>query len=232
MFQNLPLPMAQEVHDSSCSLDSLHCHEEWWGSVTPSVIFSPEHWMKVVLQECAVVGSIYHLPWRYSVVQYYPINIIYHIEHHLHSRVHFLWTRRTGMLPFIWLVFQVWFKWTNPSFVHSDDSSKKVIFPLIPSNKTCATALECHCCTLEISWCSAISIQQGSKELNCVALHVRLSFMEVVLNGITAFSEYFIPLCHCMIWKCCIARCFMQSLKKFLCTMTSCHFSFDLGTLL
>ena len=37
--------------------------------------FSPEHWKKVVLQEPAVVGRVYCLPWRYSVVQYYPINV-------------------------------------------------------------------------------------------------------------------------------------------------------------
>ena len=35
MFQNLPLPAAQEVHDSSSSsvTPSLPCHEERWGSV-------------------------------------------------------------------------------------------------------------------------------------------------------------------------------------------------------
>ena len=40
------------------------------------------------------------------------------------------------------------------------------------------------------------------------------------------------PLCHCALWECCIATCFMQSLKTFLCTMASCHFNFDPGTLL
>ena len=45
---------------------------------------------------------------------------------------HFLWTRRTGMLPLIWLAFQIWFVWASPGFVHSDDSSKKVVrFPLV-----------------------------------------------------------------------------------------------------
>ena len=45
-----------------------------------------------------------------ALVQYYPINYIHHNEHHLYStlcRVHFLWTRRTGRLPFICLAFQV-----------------------------------------------------------------------------------------------------------------------------
>ena len=71
MFQNFPLPAAQEVCDSS--------------SVTPFIVmkndgvlyhqassFSPEHWMKVFLPECAVVGSVYHLPWRHNVMQCYP----------------------------------------------------------------------------------------------------------------------------------------------------------------
>ena len=65
--------------------------------------FSPEHWTKVLLQECAVVGRVYHLPWRSSVVEYYPITAIRYNEHHLHSTLYmadFLWTRRTEMLPF------------------------------------------------------------------------------------------------------------------------------------
>ena len=53
-------------------------------------------------------------------------------------RVHFLWTRRTGMLPFIWLAYQVWFLWASPAFVHSDDSFKKsVAFPLVPGLCDC-----------------------------------------------------------------------------------------------
>ena len=87
--------------------------------------FSPERWTKVVLQELATVGDVYPLPWRYSVVQYYPINVLGHNKHRIHStlcRAHFRWTRRTGMLSFIWLAFQVWFVWTSPGFVHSDDS--------------------------------------------------------------------------------------------------------------
>ena len=99
MFQNLPLPAAQEIRESS-------------STVTPCIVmkndgvlyhqvssFSPERWTKVVVQELAVVGSIYRLPWSYSVVRHYPIYVIRHNEHHLHStlcRAHFLWTRRTG----------------------------------------------------------------------------------------------------------------------------------------
>ena len=58
MYQNLPLLVAQEVHDSS--------------GVTPCIIMrnngvlyhlvsslSPERWTKVVLQERVVVGSVY-----------------------------------------------------------------------------------------------------------------------------------------------------------------------------
>ena len=46
---------------------------------------------------------------------------------------HFLCTRRSRMVPFIWLEFQIWFVWASPGFVHSDDSSKKVVtFPIAP----------------------------------------------------------------------------------------------------
>ena len=38
--------------------------------------------------------------------------------------------------------------------------------------------------------------------------------------------------CHFAIWQSCITTCFTQSLKTFLCTMNSCHFNFDPGTLL
>ena len=70
MFQNLPLPAAQDVLDSS-------------SGVTPCIVvkkdgvlyhllpsFSPERWTTVVLQDCVVVGSDYRL------VQYYLINVI------------------------------------------------------------------------------------------------------------------------------------------------------------
>ena len=61
MFQNLPLPEAQEVRDSS-------------SVVTPFIVmkndgvlyhqvssFSPKRWTNVVLQERAVVASVYRL---------------------------------------------------------------------------------------------------------------------------------------------------------------------------
>ena len=60
--------------------------------------------------------------------------------------------------------------------------------------------------------------------------HMGASCMEVVLNGIPAFLECFNPSCYCAIWQRCIAKFFTQSLKTFLCTMTSCHF--NPGTLL
>ena len=120
-------------HQKRC--DSLHCHKEWWGSIPPIVVFSPERWKKGVLQERALVGSVYHLLCRYSTVLYYPINVIRHNEYHLLRtlrRNHFLWTRIPGRLPFIWVMFQICFLWVSPGFVHSDDSSKKVVaFPLV-----------------------------------------------------------------------------------------------------
>ena len=67
------------------------------------VSFSPECWTKMVLQDPAVVGSVYSLPCRYSVVQYYPTCVRRNNEHCHHStlcRAHFLWMRTTGILPF------------------------------------------------------------------------------------------------------------------------------------
>ena len=69
------------------------------------------------------------------MVQYYPINVIQHNKHHLHStlcKAHFIWLWRIGMLSFTSLGFGVRFVWASPGFVHSDNSSKKVVsFPLV-----------------------------------------------------------------------------------------------------
>ena len=78
---------------------------------------------------------------------------------------------------------------------------------------------------------SAISIQQGSKELNCAVLHVGSSCVEIVLNDIPAFPERFNSSYHHVIRQRCIATCFTQSLKAFLFTTTSCYFNFHPGTL-
>ena len=151
MFQNLPLPAAQDVLDSSSGVttcivmkkDGVLYH------LLPS--FSPERWKTVVLQERAVVGSVYRL------VQYYLINAIrlyiylghtpqWTIEHHLQiilCRAHVLWTSRTGIRPFIWLAFQVWFVWASPGFVHNYDSPKKVVtFLLVPVQKGLCNCIE------------------------------------------------------------------------------------------
>ena len=85
LFQNLLFPAAQEISDSK-------------SVVTPRIImkndgilyhqvssFSPEHRTNVVLQERGIVGSVYSLPWRYSLVQYYLINVIRLNERYLHS---------------------------------------------------------------------------------------------------------------------------------------------------
>ena len=65
------------------------------GVIYHQLLFPPEHWTKVVQQELAVVGIVYPLPCKYSVVQYFPINVIRHNEHHLRRtscRAQFLWT--------------------------------------------------------------------------------------------------------------------------------------------
>ena len=101
MFQNFPLPEAQEVRGSSSGM-SPYIIMKNDGDVHLQVSsFSPEHWTNMVLQERAVVGNVYHY------VQYYPINGIRHNQHHLHSTLctaHFLWTRRIGMLACIWFL--------------------------------------------------------------------------------------------------------------------------------
>ena len=50
----------------------------------------------MITEEIAVVGSVYCLSLRDSVVQYHSINVICHNEHRLHitlCRAHCLWTR-------------------------------------------------------------------------------------------------------------------------------------------
>ena len=75
MFRNLPLLAIQEVLDSSSGVtpcitmknDVVPYHQV--SSITP------ERRTKVVIQERAVVVSVCRLPWRYSVVQNYPIEM-------------------------------------------------------------------------------------------------------------------------------------------------------------
>ena len=66
------------------------------------------------------------------------------------------------------------------------------------------------CCYLMLSL-SAINNLQGSKELNCVLLHMESSYMEVVLNGIPALTEHLNPSWHSAIRQRCIATRFTQS---------------------
>ena len=125
MFQNLSLPASQKVRDSSSGMTPCIFMKNY-GVLYHQESFSSKRWTKVVLQERAVVGSIYPLLWC-SITP----SMSHHNDHHLHNTL--CRVRRTGMLPFIWLAFQVWFVWESPSFVHSDDPSMKVIpFLLVP----------------------------------------------------------------------------------------------------
>ena len=168
---------------------------------------------------------------------------------------------------FHWLAFQVRFEWASPGFVHSDDSSKKVVtFPLVPVHQGLYYYIEVpllhlgtfmgyptRCKFVEthnvVRMWSTVLWHKTTPTANSSAVNrrsasnrearswtelffTRSSYTEVVLNGIPAFLECFNPSCHCAIWQRCIATCFKKSLKTFLCTMKSCHFNFDLGTLL
>ena len=184
--------------------------------------FSPECWTKVVLQERAVVGSVYRPPWRYSVVQCYPNSVICHNENHLHStlcRAHFLWMRGTGILPFIWLKFHVWFIRASPGFVHSDDSSKKVVaFPLVLVQQglcdyivvallhlvnfmgypTCCKFavtqnMEQFCDILKTSAANSCAVKLQSASSREARSCSPCGF---VLHGICLYLECFNPLCH------------------------------------
>ena len=60
-------------------------------------MFSLELWTKVVLQERAVVGSVYRVPWRFSIT---PLIFIRHTENHLHGtmcRAHYLGRGEPGL---------------------------------------------------------------------------------------------------------------------------------------
>ena len=62
MFQNLPLPAGQEVRDSSSGVTAciVMKNDEILYHLVSS--FSPDRWMKVILQERAAIGSVYRLP--------------------------------------------------------------------------------------------------------------------------------------------------------------------------
>ena len=85
MFQNLPLPGAQEIRESGSGVIPCIVTKNDGFCTTK---FSSERWSTVVPQERAVLASVYRLPWKCSVVQYYPIIVIRHDEHHLHSTLH------------------------------------------------------------------------------------------------------------------------------------------------
>ena len=61
MLQNLQLPASQEVYD--CSSGVAPCKVMKNGGILYYLVksFSPGRWTNVVLQECAVEGSVYHL---------------------------------------------------------------------------------------------------------------------------------------------------------------------------
>ena len=129
MFQNLPLPAGQEVHDSISSVtlcivmknDGVLYHEV--------SLFSPERWMKVVLQEHAVEGSLGGRAWCSIIpsMSYATMNITFTA----HCVGCTFLDEENRMLPYIWLTFQVWFIWASPGFVHTDNSSRKVIIFLL-----------------------------------------------------------------------------------------------------
>ena len=59
--------------------------------------YSPENLTNVLLQEYAVVGSIYCLSCRYSMLHYYPINVTCHSERHFHSTLCRVWYTLFGL---------------------------------------------------------------------------------------------------------------------------------------
>ena len=61
MFQNLPLPAAQEVRDSSSGVTPCIVMKDDGVVYLQVLSFSPERWTKVVPQERAVVGSVLSL---------------------------------------------------------------------------------------------------------------------------------------------------------------------------
>ena len=130
MFQNLPLPVVQEVHDSSSSGVTPCIFMKNDGVLYHQVLFFSLSTDKGGAAVMCISRQHFSLPWKYSVVQYFPINIVCHNKHHLHCilcRARFLWTRRTRILPCVdWhLKFG---SYDEPRFFpHSEDSSKKVV---------------------------------------------------------------------------------------------------------
>ena len=68
MFQNRPLPVAQEVRDQQQQVWPLHFHEEWWRSIQPNVfvfswvcgatVFKEPRSTKVVVTRCQCRGLV------------------------------------------------------------------------------------------------------------------------------------------------------------------------------
>ena len=121
---------------------------------------SPECWMKTITEEIAVVGSVYCLSLRDSVVPYHSINATTNI-------VFTFCVGRTGFgrgEPGCFHSFDCRFK--CGSYEQAQVSSRMTIRlrKSSPSlwyrfNKSCAIAYRCHCCTSDSVWgtqCAAI----------------------------------------------------------------------------
>ena len=122
---------------------------------------SPECWTKMITEEIAVVGSVYCLSLRDSVVQYHSINATMKIAFTLPCLGRTVSGRGE---PGCFHSFDRRFK--CGSYERAQVSFRVTILPRKSSpslwyrfNKFCAVAYRCHCCTLDSVWgtqCAAI----------------------------------------------------------------------------
>ena len=260
MFQNLPLPAAQDVRDGS-------------SGVTPCIVmkndgvlyhqvssFSPERWTKKVLQERAVAGSVYRLSWRYSSGAVLPhqchtsqwtssSRYIVYGELSLHEEnwdatVHF-----TGVSSLVRLskpTFRPQWQFVQESrhipFVTGPTRPVLLHSGIIVAHQKSTRCKFSECGT---QFCDALRLPLLTHWKSTGSQHptgkqgvelCRSPRVVVQYGGCPERHPYltgmFKPACHCAILQLCIATSFTQFQKTSLCTTTLCHFNFAPGTLL
>ena len=187
--------------------------------------------------QLSVVFAIYR--GGTGIVQYYPINVIRYNEHHLHNtlgRAGFLWTRRTGMFPFILLAFLVWLVWESPGFVHCDDLSKKVLTSPLVISPTRPLQLHSGAIVAPRKFHRVSNALQVSGRVQCGAQFCDILRLPLLIHPQSIGDQHptgkqEVELCysprgvvlyggcserHRAIWQRYIAICFTQSLKTFL----------------
>ena len=153
LFLNLPLPTAQEVYDNSSGVSPCIVMKNDGVLYHQMSLFSLELWTRVVLQERAVVGSVYCVPWRFSItpsLSYATLKITFTAQ--CVGRT--IWDGGNRDYSIYLIRVSSLVRMREPRFsctamIRRSKSSPSLWYRF---NKACATTYGCHCCTSEISW--------------------------------------------------------------------------------